>query len=294
MTASAKSDRTLPAGKPYRGRRATLATMHGKALGIAPPLLEHLGMIVEVPESLDTDSLGTFTGEIPRSGTMKQTAIAKARLGMARSSLALGIASEGSFGPHPLVPFLPVAQELIILVDDERGLIISETLMSTRTNFNHLVPGRGENVDSFLQRIGFPAHAVIVRPNDGTDPIRKGVVDPIALQEAIKAAAGCSADGSARIETDMRAHLNPTRMNEIGRLATKFAQRLACQCPACGAPGFGVVRTEAGLPCADCGAETLLVNTVISGCVSCDHSERQPRTDGRLFARAAECPECNP
>ncbi len=92
----------------------------------------------------------------------------------------------------------------------------------------------------------------------------------------------------------MRAHLSPTRMREVARLAEKFARRLANLCPACGTPGFGTVKSESGLPCAECGAETELVKTLVSGCVSCKFTENKPRSDGLLFATAAQCPECNP
>ncbi len=50
---------------------------------------------------------------------MLETAVAKARLGMRQLGLPHGIASEGSFGPHPLVPFLAASTELIVLVDDD-------------------------------------------------------------------------------------------------------------------------------------------------------------------------------
>ena len=45
--------------------RAVLATMHGKEAAIAPVLLERLGLAVSTAPDLDSDALGTFTGEIP-------------------------------------------------------------------------------------------------------------------------------------------------------------------------------------------------------------------------------------
>ena len=31
----------------------------------------------------------------------------------------IGVASEGSFGPHPLFPFVPLGQEPVLLIDRE-------------------------------------------------------------------------------------------------------------------------------------------------------------------------------
>lgn len=91
---------------PYRGQLAVLTTMHGKEAVIAPVLRERLSLTVVTASAVDTDALGTFSGKVPRTGTMLEVAIAKARLGMAQSGLAIGMASEGSYGPHPHVPFM--------------------------------------------------------------------------------------------------------------------------------------------------------------------------------------------
>jgi hypothetical protein len=103
--------------------------MHGKEQAIAPVFLAILNVIVAPAEGVDTDALGTFSGETPRRGTMLETAIAKARLGIERARLPFGIASEGSFGPHPLFPIIPAGFELLALVDDERGTTVHESLV---------------------------------------------------------------------------------------------------------------------------------------------------------------------
>jgi len=279
---------------PYKGARAVLATMHGKSEVIGPALEARLGMEIVVPPIIDTDNFGTFTGEIPRAGSMHDAALAKARLGMRLTGINLGIASEGSFGPHPAIPFIAAARELLTLIDEERNIIITEHVMTERTNFDHIVVAPDDNLQPFLERIGFPSHAVIVRPNRGMGPIHKGIDDKDHLASFIKEISQASEDGKTRIETDMRAHLNPTRMEGIAQLAEKFARRLETLCPACGTPGFGTVKSEQGLPCVECGADTQLVKTLVSGCASCLFTENQPRTDGLRFATAAQCPECNP
>ena len=279
---------------PYNGKKAVVATMHGKERAIGPALESQLGMGVVVPPDIDTDTLGTFTGEIPRAGSMRDAALAKARLGMRLANVRIGIASEGSFGPHPAIPFIPAATELLLLVDNERGIIVTEHVLTERTNFDHLVVAPDDDLQPFLSRVRFPSHAMIVRPNSGLGPIHKGIIDPILVHRLVRDVSRASADGKARIETDMRAHLNPTRMKEIAQLAEKFTRRLATLCPACGTPGYGIVKSETGLPCGECGIETELVKTLISGCASCQFTESKPRTDGLNFATAAQCPQCNP
>ncbi|MBM3504468.1 MAG: hypothetical protein FJX65_11400 [Alphaproteobacteria bacterium] len=63
----------------YRQRRAVLATMHGKERVFARPLRVALGLELVVPEGLDTDRLGTFSGEVERVGSPWEVAIRKAR-----------------------------------------------------------------------------------------------------------------------------------------------------------------------------------------------------------------------
>ena len=288
----------------YAGRSAVLATMHRKEEAIAPALLSTVGLLVVPAPGLDTDQLGTFTGEISREGTMLDAATRKARLGMSVMGLPLGIASEGTFGPHPAIPFMPAGMELLVFVDDERQVVITESLVAEATNFDHLIISPGEALEVFLERIDFPAHGLIVRPNKGgsIEAIAKGIVEKSEIDRAFIHAASLSRDGRARLETDMRAHLNPTRMKSIhptrmksiAVLAERLAKRLAMLCPACGAPGFGRTGTRPGLPCEDCGAPTLMVASEIFGCPGCDHREDRLRFDGFSRAPARNCPECNP
>ena len=272
--------------KPYHGLRVALATQHGKEAAIAAPMAELTGLILVVTPDVDTDSLGTFTGEIPRPAPMRETARMKAVLGMKASGLARGIASEGSFGPHPAIPFLPAARELMIFLDKTRGIEIAEEQIAVNTNFAALDLTPDTDLEGFLANAGFPEHALIFRSGER---LVKGITSREVLDGLLR-----DASSAVRLETDMRAHLNPTRMAEIAKLAEKLARRIATACPSCGAPGFGLVRTELGLPCADCGTATGLVRTVVSGCRLCGHEDRGPRNDGRFTANPSECQECNP
>ncbi|MCU0903616.1 MAG: hypothetical protein MUE83_07050 [Tabrizicola sp.] len=271
--------------------RVALGTMHGKAAAIAPPL-SRLGIRVIVPEKLDTDVFGTFTGETPRQGTMLDAARAKARAAIAATGLPVGLASEGAYGPHPVVPFLAQGRELLLWHDATDGREIVETLTDDDPCYDQVVLSSATAAGAFLSRIGFPDTAVVVSPDaDRTRPVAKGIQDPQLLCDVIDAVA---ASGPVLLQTDMRAHLNPRRMATIGRLANRLAERLARACGDCGAAGWGFLRHGSGLPCSWCGAESLLSSGEVQGCTACGAHRLVPRPDGNTAADPGACPLCNP
>lgn len=280
---------------PFAGRRAVLATMHGKERAIAPAFQDILGIDIEVPGDLDTDQLGTFSGEIERPGSMDEVLVAKARLGLKMSGLDLAIASEGSFGPHPQMPFIPVGVEKIVLIDTNNGLVAIDQSVDLSPSYMSWETRRLSDIADKVRAAGFPNQAMIVRPNAGpADRVHKGLQTLENLEAAIVQAALVSNDGLAIVQTDMRAHYNPKRMMSIESLARKFADRLSRTCPICAAPGWGVKRTEQGLPCSWCGAPTQWVVHEVLGCYACDSERLMARSDGLAEADPAHCQYCNP
>ena len=219
----------------YQNRTAVLATMHAKEQAIAPPL-RALGLSLFVPAALDTDTLGTFSGEVERPGSPFEVVIRKTRLGMAQANMTLGLASEGSFRSNAWVEIGNGGHEILAFVDAERNVEIVEELRDVATNFANRQAGPDDDLDAFLERVGFPDHALIVSPNSVASAFRtrriqpgeviKGIRDRDALRDAVARAAAASADALAHVETDMRAHLNPTRMRAIAQLAERMAERL--------------------------------------------------------------------
>ena len=274
--------------------------MIGQALrhGLGADLL-HLSEI-------DTDALGSFCGAVPRRGSALQACIAKAELALAAGGTGLAIASEGSFGPHPAVPLLAVGIECLVFLDQERGLTIHEELVASRTNFAQRRLTAEEStgrdplagIGSWLGQVGFPRHRLLVRPADpeGTDPtpVIKGLADPLALRQAIQQMSEASGGGAVQLETDMRAHCNPTRMASIRRLAFQLVRRIATACPDCGTPGWGMIGSEAGLPCGWCGEPTELIRAEVLGCIRCALRRERPRPDGLRLADPQHCGHCNP
>lgn len=277
----------------YAGQRIALLTQHGKEAVIAPALESVLGCRVERVAGFDTDQLGTFTRDIPRPGTQLEAARKKARIGMELSGLPLGLASEGSFGPDPIAGMFPWNTELLILLDDERELEIVGIAQGKATHAHRLVSSWQE-VESFARASGFPRHCLVVRPEDEHDPrLRKGIASWAELKTAFAWAQAQSLSGRVFLETDLRAHANPTRMENIRLAAEDLAAKLSSTCPVCGAPGFWLIERIAGLPCGDCGAPTRETRAEVYGCIKCRHRETRERTDLK-YADPGRCDYCNP
>lgn len=281
-----------PVTHPYDGRHATLATRHEKLAMVAPPFRSLVGLQVATID-VDTDSLGTFSGERERRGTQRETAIEKARLGMRVAGRSLGLATEASFGPMDGNPFVSACLEFVVLVDDERGVIIGEA------EVDYGVPSISVDIpDGLIEQIplaaaGFPEHGLIVRPVEGFEPITKGIHDLDSLKAAVAVASSASPTRTVRVENDLRAHHSPSRRLVIARAAQRLARRVAAICVACGAPGWGVVARNPGAPCAECGTATRLAMSETFGCAVCATTDvRQlPEASG---VDARFCPRCNP
>ena len=289
----AVSDLAAAGAGGYLGRRVAFLTQHGKEKVVAPALEAMLGCKVSHVTGYDTDLLGTFTRDIPRIGTQREAARRKARIGMELSGLPLGLASEGSFGPDPMTGMFAWNVELLVFIDDERGIEVTGVAQG-KTNFSHLLTTDWAAAESFARQAGFPAHYLVVRPESEDDPrMRKGIAAWVALEAAFAWALAASASGRVFVETDMRAHANPTRMDNI-RLATEdLVKKLCSLCPACSTPGFWIVERVTGLPCEACGAPTRETRAEVHGCLKCAHRLTRERTD-RQSADPGRCDYCNP
>lgn len=294
-----------PAGSPqrtrYRGARIAVGTRHGKEHQFAPAFSAVLGAQLSTPPDLDTDRFGTFTGDRPRRGPALDAARAKARLAMDVTGLPLGLASEASYGPLPALGW-PGHQEILLFCDDVLGVEVVEGHRGAAGPTASAALSPGDELPEPLLA-GLPGQALIVRPAEpgpGSADIgagigagiEKGITDTAALSAAIVAAAAISPDGRAIVEPDLRAHHNPDRRRVLVALARRLALRLATECPACAAPGFGRVDSESGLPCRLCGTPTPAPQAEIHACGACGHSVHRPVVEAD--ADPAHCPSCNP
>ncbi len=283
--------------RPYRNKVAVLTTMHGKEQVIGPVLKEGLGLRVGLAMGVNTDSFGTFSRDVERTGTQLDAARAKIAGGFEYAPLArVGLASEGSFGPHPFIPFLALGRELILLIDRDTGLELTGHDAKPGTNYGHAIVANLEDAFAFAKRARFPDHGLIVLGCDGEQPVPervliKDIVDQDSLDRAVRQAIDIC--GSAFIEADMRAHRNPTRMAAIERAARDLVRRYLSKCPDCASPGFDVTERVSGLPCACCGEPTRVIQTEVLSCTQCAHRLERPATT-ETTADPGRCDGCNP
>jgi hypothetical protein len=282
--------------KGLSGAVAVLGTRHGKARVIVPILEGRLGLAIDVLDTLDTDRFGTFTREIPRAAGFRETARAKTLAAIdAHGRTAIGVASEGSFGPHPDVPFVAGGVELVLLVDRQADIELFGVDVTLETNFGAQEVGTVDEAHAFAARASFPSHGVIVMPVREGSPVVsdvvKGITEAAALEQAVRDALRTS--GRAWVEADMRAHLNPTRMRSIERATIALAAAALSECPECGRPGYVVVDRVRGLPCSDCRCPTTRARAEVLGCAGCGRREERALS-GPETAPPGECEWCNP
>ena len=275
----------------YTDKLVLLASKHNKEQAIAPVFRRILECNLCV-EDIDTDQFGTFTGEVPRSLSAYETCILKARYAAHEKKYALSIASEGSFGPHPSNPFIPHAHEIMVFVDLEKDWIIGEQLLTPNTNYKMMTIDKDTLLDPFLKSALFPSHALTLQSADRLDVIAKGINSSHQLQSSLS-------DGFKKytelfIATDMRAMMNPTRMQTLAELAEKLAIRITSPCPGCGVPGFGFKSVSGHLPCGLCKDDTKMYRYEEWGCIQCDYQEQRPRKDHLIVADPTHCDYCNP
>jgi len=281
-----------PIGGDYAGRRFSLLTQHGKESVISPLFCASLGINVELALGFDTDTLGTFTQDVARPGSQLDAARKKAQKGMEILGASYGIASEGSFGTDPF-GLVPWDVEFVILIDRDRDIEIVGTAHGPGWHVHDHVSTQ-EALGAFAERARFPEHGLVVRGDGPDDPrIWKGLRDRAELGAAFTEALALSKTGKVFVQSDLRAHMNPTRMALIGQATQDLIRRMKSLCPRCQSPGFWVVERITGLPCRDCDSPTNETRAERWACVVADHAEvRDLKT-----SRAADpqwCNACNP
>lgn len=277
----------------FKGRRIVVATKHAKEKVIAPRLTNAFKLDCFVSDQIDTDLLGTFTGEVERVLSAYESAKRKCNWAMDVTQANLAIASEGSFGPHPSFPFMAAHEEMLLLIDRKNNWEFLVKSLATDTNFYSATVESMEQLEPFLQRALFPTHALIVKKSvhDATHCC-KGIQTLDLLHETVRHF--IDKYGSCQVETDMRAMHNPTRMHLIGELTDRLIYQMRQTCPACSTPGFRMTAIERGLPCILCGSPTRSVAVEIFSCQNCSHTDRRKRPDAPEKEDPMYCDFCNP
>lgn len=277
----------------FNNRKVAICSMHGKQHVMRPLITRYLGLEAASEVEINTDEFGTFTGEVERTSDPVTTLRNKILKGLHVSGLTLGIGNEGSFGPHPEMPFIPSDQEIVMLIDLENNIEIFDVVTSTNTNHAQKEINSVKDIVEFAAQVNFPSHALILKQvkEEHVINLRKGILGWELLYTIMHQFSG--SDTKIIAETDMRAHLNPTRMKVIEQATESLLTKLINTCPECQWPGFACVKTKRGLTCSQCGAPTRLTLSKIYKCKSCDYTDERFYSEGQK-AEPQYCDHCNP
>jgi hypothetical protein len=277
-----------------------IGTKHGKeqVLGAA---LASLGIPSRVA-AVDTDVFGTFAGEVERSGSVRETLRKKIdAVFFAHPEAQVALASEGSFVPHPVFHVVYSNHEALLMAwrDSPVELYVDE--LSLQTNFstiklrNNTLKDSEERkiLESFLDQVKFPEHGLILKVTEEGGPVAKGIQSLARLEIEVAKALSSAPEATVTLQTDMRAHMNPTRMGVIAKAAEKLVMLLSAPCQSCKQFGFGPSKSYRGLPCRECGNASSWTKEVLWSCPHCRYEETRPREDGKTELDPWNCEFCN-
>ena len=263
-----------------------LLTQHDKARAIGPAL-EAAYFAVFTVDGFDTDTLGTFTGETARRGSQLHAAVAKAKKACEMSGERYGLGSEGSFGPDPYAGIAAWAIELLVWWDAAEGRSVQAMVQGGATNYAQCTVSSWQDAQAFALEMQFPSHGIIVG-KPGKAYFSKDVTD---LQELQARVTEGLVIGPVWLETDMRAHRNPTRMAMIALCAQRLSDLLRRPCPGCARIGFGLESPVAGALCSQCGLPTLAMRAKRIQCGFCNFALEEIV---QATVSPSRCERCNP
>lgn len=277
----------------FEGRDLLIVTKHKKERVIAPLLEKHLKVACFTLKKFNTDDFGTFSGEIERKDEPLETVRKKCLTGMHLANCDLAVASEGSFGPHPSLFFVPSDSEIIVLIDKKNNFEIIAHQLSTETNFSGREINSYKELCEFAKIVKFPSHALIIKKekNDFSEMI-KGITTWDKLFSAYQYFT--QENKSIFVETDMRALYNPTRMKVIKKTTEILVKNINSKCPKCHTPGFVISDIKKGLPCEQCHLPTQSALSHIYVCKKCNYVKENEFPNKRIHEDPMYCGFCNP
>lgn len=276
----------------YNQERIFIATRHNKEQVIAPIFEHFFDARPFVSSFINTDQFGTFTREIERKDDPLETLRKKCNYGKDVSGCNLVIASEGSFGSHPAIPFTNANEEIVMFKDFDNDVEVIGRYLSTETNLYESEFKSMNELDEAFKQIQFPSHGIIIKDLMENEVILKNESD----KEKVKVfASACLKSGkSLSISSDMRAVYNPTRMKNIEEATKSLVENLSATCPECDVPGFVINDSKPGLPCSKCGLPTRSALYVIKECQKCSYKEEKRFPNNKETENPMYCDFCNP
>ena len=277
----------------FTGRKLLIATKHRKEKVIAPLMEKAFGVLCFTSDAFDTDTLGTFSGEIKREKDAVTTLRKKCLLAHQTTNCDLIIASEGSFGAHPTLFFASANEEIIMFKDFKNDIEITARELSTETNNSGKIIETETDLRKFADSVQFPSHGIILKSSE-INPI-KIYKDFDSMKDLLKHYNDLGSEYSnIYAETDMRAHRNPTRMNVIEKTTYTLIDKIKNCCPSCKTPGFVVISAQFGLPCALCSLPTRSTLSHLYQCKKCGFQQKKMYPRGIQEEDPTYCDNCNP
>jgi hypothetical protein len=277
----------------FEGRTLLIATKHGKEKVIAPIVEKELKVKCIVNQKYDTDELGTFSGEIDRKEDVFSTLKNKCLRAMEANNCDLAIASEGSFGAHPSMYFIPGNEEYLMLIDLKNNIEITAKELSVSTNFNAKYVENENELLEFAKDVHFPSHGLILKSGEKDfTMVHKGIIHQTELVHKYNEIA--QKYKKVYVETDMRAHFNPTRMEVIKNTCLKLVEKVKNKCPNCATPGFDIKQINRGLPCNLCNTPTRSTLSVLYICCKCNYNKEVLFPNNKKNEDPMFCDHCNP
>jgi hypothetical protein len=140
---------------------------------------------------------------------------------------------------HPSLPFVTSNYELTLLVDTKHQLDIAGDHHTVETNVGGRYVTSVDQAVAFADQHGFPQHGMIVRRRKERNwAIYKDLVNRQAFETRVARMLSRPFTSRVYIETDMRAHRNPTRMQAIAASIQDLISNAQSYCPRCEMPGF--------------------------------------------------------
>jgi hypothetical protein len=263
-----------------------LSSKHQKELTLGP-IFTAYGHEILVNNSFDTDAFGTFCGSTPRPEGPQITVKEKCLAGIAFAGKRQGLASEGSFGPHPSYPFLSCNEEWLIFIDLDQHLEIYGRSTTLEVCHAQLHYRDAAQLTPFLNNCSFGKQGLVLKDCLTNKIIEKGIQSEDKLNELM------ANIPEWLIETDLRAHMNPTRQKNIAAAGRDLLKRMYSFCPKCSAPDFVVKELKGKLPCAQCHKATETYQFEVAICTKCNYLSQQKRKD-KQEEDPQFCQHCNP
>lgn len=277
----------------YKNKKVLLASMHNKEVAIKEAFETYTGCKIVVAENFNTDQFGTFSGEVERKLSAYETLKNKAITASNIFNYDYVISSEGSFGPHPYF-FISCDTEMLLFYDKKLDLFITDYEISTNTNYSRFVITRKnyktDGYFNWLKNSKFPSHGLVIKVYE--DILYKGIISTEELENLIDI--HLNEHKELTLETDMRAMMNPTRMDVIRLLANKLAQKVSRICKKCSTPGFEEIVSSGNLKCELCHQETKTPKFKDTKCLKCDYYAREEISPGQEYGDPTYCDYCNP